>query len=180
MKTLKSCLTLLTLLALGALVGCSNTSTKSPDVADNIRKSLDEANLKDVSVSQDRDKGVVTLGGHARTDVDKDSALALVSTYPGVKEVIGEIEVDPVSIMDDRTRMEVARAVYGYTSLNKYAIDPAKPIRISVQNGNVELYGTVDSQADKDVAFLRANGVPGVFSVKNYLQVANQPSEAQK
>ncbi|HXR37904.1 MAG TPA: BON domain-containing protein [Terracidiphilus sp.] len=124
--------------------------------------------------------GVVTLGGHARTDVDKDSALALVSTYPGVKEVIGEIEVDPVSIMDDRTRMEVARAVYGYTSLNKYAIDPAKPIRISVQNGNVELYGTVDSQADKDVAFLRANGVPGVFSVKNYLQVANQPSEAQK
>lgn len=124
--------------------------------------------------------GVVTLGGHARTDVDKDSALALVSTYPGVKDVIGEIEVDPVSLMDDRTRMEVARAVYGYASLNRYAIDPAKPIRISVQNGNVELYGMVDSQADKDVAFLRANTVPGVFTVKNYLQVANQPSEAPK
>jgi osmotically-inducible protein OsmY len=82
--------------------------------------------------------------------------------------------------MDDRTRMEVARAVYGFATLNKYAVDPAKPIRISVQNGHVELYGVVDSQADKDVAFLRANGVPGVFSVKNYLQVAGQPNEAQK
>jgi len=124
--------------------------------------------------------GVVTLGGHARTDVDKDSALALVATYPGVKDVVGEIEVDPVSIMDDQTRLQVARAVYGYPSLSKYAIDPAKPIRISVQNGHVELYGTVDSKADKDTAFLRANGVPGVFSVKNYLEVAGQPSETPK
>jgi osmotically-inducible protein OsmY len=124
--------------------------------------------------------GVVTVGGHARTDVDKDSALALVSTYPGVKDVVGEIEVDPTSPMDDQTRLQVARAVYGYPSLNKYAIDPARPIRISVQNGHVELYGTVDSQSDKETAFIRANGVPGVFSVKNYLQVAGQPSEAQK
>ena len=124
--------------------------------------------------------GVVTLGGHARTDVDKDSALALVSTYPGVKEVENEVQVDPVSILDDQTRVAVARAVYGYPSLNKYAIDPAKTIRISVQNGNVELYGVVDSQADKEVAFIRANAVPGVFSVKNYLRVANQPTERQK
>jgi hyperosmotically inducible protein len=124
--------------------------------------------------------GAVTLGGHARTDVDKDSALALVSTYPGVKEVNNEIEVDPVSIMDDQTRLAVARAVYGYPTLNKYAIDPAKPIRIAVQNGHVELYGTVDSKADKDVAFLRANSVPGVFEVKNYLQVAGQPAEQEK
>ena len=76
--------------------------------------------------------------------------------------------------MDDQIRMEVARAVYGYPTLNKYAIDPAKPIRISVQNGHVELYGMVDSQADKETAYIRANGVPGVFSVKNYLQVAGQ------
>jgi osmotically-inducible protein OsmY len=124
--------------------------------------------------------GVVTLGGHARTDVDKDSALALVSTYPGVKDVVSEIEVDPVSIMDDRTRMEVARAVYGYPMLNKYAIDPAKTIRISVQNGHVELYGVVDSKTDSEVAYMRANAVPGVFSVKNYLQVANQTPESQK
>ena len=94
--------------------------------------------------------GVATLGGHARWDPDKDSALALVSTTPGIKDVVDEIEVDPVSPMDDRIRLQVAQAVYGFPSLNKYAIDPAKPIRISVQNGNVELYGVVDSQADKD------------------------------
>jgi osmotically-inducible protein OsmY len=124
--------------------------------------------------------GVVTLGGHARTDVDKDSALALVSTYPGVKEVNNEIQVDPVSLMDDQSRMAVARAIYGYPTLNKYAIDPAKTIRISVQNGQVELYGVVDTQADKEMAYMRANAVPGIFSVKNYLQVANQPAEGQK
>ncbi|MGA8089092.1 MAG: BON domain-containing protein [Terracidiphilus sp.] len=126
------------------------------------------------------ESGIVSLGGHARTDVDKDSALALVSTQPGVKDVIEEIEVDPVSIMDDQTRIAVARAIYGYPSLNRYSIDPAKPIRISVQNGHVELYGIVDSRADKDVAFMRANGVPGVFSVKNYLQIAGQSDEMQK
>jgi hyperosmotically inducible periplasmic protein len=129
------------------------------------------------AISVDVQNGVVTLAGHARTDVDKDSAIALVSLYPGVKEVNEEIQVDPVSIMDDRLRLEVARTVYSFPSLNKYAIDPAKPIRISVQNGNVELYGVVDTQADKDVAYLRANGVPGVFSVKNYLQVANEAPE---
>jgi len=123
------------------------------------------------------ENGVVTLGGHAYSDVDKDSAVALVSTCPGVKDVVDEIEVDPTSIMDDQTRLAVARAIYGYPSLNKYAIDPAKPIRISVQNGHVELYGVVDSKADRDTANIRANGVPGVFSVKNYLQVASQPSE---
>jgi osmotically-inducible protein OsmY len=124
--------------------------------------------------------GVVTLGGHAHNYVDRDSAVAIVSTTPGVKDVADNIEVDPVSEMDDRTRLEVARAVYGFPSLNKYAINPVKPIRIAVQNGNVELYGVVDSQADKDAANIRANGVPGVFSVKNYLQVANQPPEQQK
>ena len=132
------------------------------------------------AISLSVENGVVTLGGHARTDVDKDSALALVSTYPGVKDVVGEIEVDPVSIMDDQTRMQVARAVYGYAALSKYAIDPAKPIRISVQNGHVELYGVVDSEADKNLAYIRANGVAGVFSVKNFLLIAGQQAEAQK
>ncbi len=124
--------------------------------------------------------GEVTLGGHAYGYPDKNSALALVSTTPGVKDVNDEIQVDPTSIMDDQTRLAVARSIYGYPSLNKYAIDPAKPIRISVQNGHVELYGTVDSKSDKDVAYLRANQVPGVFSVKNYLQVAGQPTENEK
>lgn len=124
--------------------------------------------------------GVVTLGGHAHNYVDRDSAMAIVSTTPGVKDVVDDIEVDPVSGMDDRIRLEVARAVYGFPSLNRYAINPVRPIRIAVQNGNVELYGVVDSQADKDVAGIQANSVPGVFSVKNYLAVANQPTESAK
>ena len=131
------------------------------------------------AISVSVDNGVVTLGGHAHNYPNRDSALALVATTPGVKEMIDNIEVDPVSTMDEQTRFAVARAVYGYGSLNRYAIDPAMPIRISVQNGHVELYGVVDSQADKDTAYLRANGVPGVFSVKNYLQVANQTTEHQ-
>jgi len=132
------------------------------------------------AISLTVESGVVTLGGRARTDVDKDSAFALVATQPGVKEVIEEIDVDPVSMLDDHTRIAVARAIYGYPSLKRYSIDPAKPIRISVQNGHVELYGIVDSRADKDVAFMQANAVPGVFSVNNYLQIAGQFDETQK
>jgi osmotically-inducible protein OsmY len=129
------------------------------------------------AITLDVQNGVVTLGGHSHDYPNRDSALAVVSTTPGVKDVADNIEVDPVSPMDDGIRLAVARAVYGYPSLNRYAIDPAQPIRISVQNGNVELYGVVDSQADKNVAYMRANSVPGVFSVKNYLQVAGQPAE---
>jgi hyperosmotically inducible protein len=133
-----------------------------------------------VAIAVSVHNGVATLSGHARWDPDKDSALALVSTTPGIKDVVDEVEVDPVSPMDDRIRLEVAQSIYGFTTLQKYAVDPAKPIRISVQNGNVELYGVVDSQADKDTANIRANAVPGVFSVKNYLLVANQSTEKQK
>ena len=118
--------------------------------------------------------GVVTLGGTAYGPTDKDSAVSLVSNYPGVKDVVDNIEVAPVSPMDDRIRLAEARAIYGAPQLNKYAIDPAKPIRITVVNGNVTLTGVVDSQADKDVANIKANGVPGVFKVVNNLQVAGE------
>jgi osmotically-inducible protein OsmY len=116
--------------------------------------------------------GVVTLGGVAYGPTDKDSAVSLVENYPGVKDVVDNIEVAPPSPMDDRIRIAEARAIYGYPSLNKYSIDPAKPIRITVVSGNVTLSGVVDSQADKDTANIRANGVPGVFKVVNDLQVA--------
>jgi hyperosmotically inducible periplasmic protein len=121
--------------------------------------------------------GVVTLGGVAYGPTDKDSAISLVSNYPGVKDVIDNIEVAPVSPMDDRIRLAEARAIYGAPQLNKYAIDPAKPIRITVVNGNVTLSGVVDNQGDKDVANIRANGVPGVFKVINNLQVAGASQE---
>ncbi|GAA3761557.1 BON domain-containing protein [Terriglobus aquaticus] len=117
--------------------------------------------------------GVVTLGGVAYGPTDKDSAVSLVSHYPGVRDVIDNIEVAPVSPNDDRIRLAAARAIYGFPSLNKYAIDPAKPIRITVVNGNITLTGVVDNQADKDAAGIRANGVSGAFKVTNDLQVAN-------
>jgi osmotically-inducible protein OsmY len=121
--------------------------------------------------------GAVTLGGTAYGPSDKDSALSLVANYPGVKDVIDNIEVAPVSPMDDQIRLAEARAIYGFPQLNKYAIDPAKPIRITVANGNVTLSGVVDSQADKDAANIRANGVPGVFKVVNNLQVVGGTQE---
>jgi hyperosmotically inducible protein len=124
--------------------------------------------------------GVVTLGGTAYGPTDKDSAISLVSNYPGVKDVVDNIEVAPVSPMDDRIRLAEARAIYGAPQLNKYAIDPAKPIRITVVNGNVTLSGVVDTEADKDVANIRANGVPGVFKVVNNLEVAGGATEKGK
>ena len=129
------------------------------------------------AISVSVQNGVVTLGGHAYGPVDADSAVAVAANTKGVKDVVNDIQVDPVSPNDDRIRFAVYRAVYGFPSLNRYAIDPAKPIRISVQNGNVTLYGVVDRQADKDAAGIRANSVPGVFHVTNNLQVAGAPPE---
>jgi hyperosmotically inducible periplasmic protein len=129
-----------------------------------------------VSVSN----GVVTLGGHALGPVAKSSALNLAKRTPDVQNVIDKIEVDPVSPMDDQLRVAVARRVYGYPSLNKYAINPANPIRITVINGHVILSGVVDNQSDKDVAGIQANTVPGVFSVTNNLQVAGQNEEKRQ
>lgn len=129
------------------------------------------------SISVTVHDGVVTLGGYAVGPVDADSAAAVAANTKGVKDVINDIQVDPVSPMDDRIRLQVFRAIYGFPSLNKYAIDPGKPIRIQVENGHVTLYGVVDSVADKEAAGIRANGVPGVFSVNNDLQVAGAPTE---
>jgi hyperosmotically inducible protein len=131
------------------------------------------------AISVDVQNGAAILAGHALNYPARDSALGLVSTYPGVKDVVDDIQVDPVSFMDDRIRVQVARAVYGFPALNQYAIDPAKPIRIVVMNGHVELDGIVNNRGDKEMAFIRANGVPGVFSVKNNLQVANQQPETK-
>jgi hypothetical protein len=91
---------------------------------------------------------------------------------PGVKDVIDNVSIAPTSQFDDGIRLRVLRAVYGDPVLNKYAIDPARPIRIIVANGHVTLYGEVDSKMDKNVAGIRASGVFGAFTVDNKLQVA--------
>src|SRR5713226_8154519 len=124
-------------------------------------------NFVDVSVKD----GVATLNGETRTDVGRDSALSLVNNVPGVKEVVDNIKVAPVSGFDDRIRISALRAIYRDPVLSRYASDPAKPIRIVVDNGELSLYGTVDSTMDKQVAGIRANQVFGVFSVQNNLEV---------
>lgn len=117
--------------------------------------------------------GVVTLSGTVYGPTDKSDALSIVSNTPGVRDVIDNLQVAPLSPMDDQLRIRLARAIYGAPSLQRYAINPANPIRITVVNGNVTLSGVVDNQADRDVAGMRANSVPGVFKVVNNIQVAN-------
>jgi hyperosmotically inducible protein len=105
--------------------------------------------------------------------VGRDSALAIAYRMPGVKDVVNEIKVSPVSIFDDNLRRRTERALYGDTVLSKYATDPARPIRIIIDGGHVSLYGTVISPMDKQVAGIRVGQIPGVFSVENNLVVEN-------
>lgn len=114
----------------------------------------------------------VTLTGDVTRPVTKTDAENAVKHIEGVQSVDNQIKVLPPSPMDFRIRMAEFRAIYGFPSLQKYDLGTIKPIRIIVENGHVTLDGVVDSQADKDTAGVRANGVPGVFSVKNNLQVS--------
>ncbi len=123
------------------------------------------------------ENGVATVGGDVHDYPSRDSALAIVETTPGVKDVIDNINVLPTSPFDDDLRIRVARAIYGSPALSRYALDPQKPIRIIVDNGNVTLYGVVSSQLDKQVAESQARSVPHVFSVKNELVVAGKQNK---
>jgi len=118
--------------------------------------------------------GVVTVEGQDRTGVGRDEAMADIANMPGVRDVIDNVTLEPVSMFDDGLRLRAARVLYSDPVLSKYAMDPARPIRIIVDNGHVILYGTVASAMDKNVAGIRANQLPGAFSVENKLQVAGK------
>jgi osmotically-inducible protein OsmY len=120
------------------------------------------------------ENGVATLSGETRDAYDRDSALDLVDSTPGVKDVINNIKVAPASLSDDQIRRSAERAIYGNSALGQYAIDPARPIRIVVDRGHLALYGTVASAMDKQVAGIKANQVFGAFSVQNNLEVAKK------
>jgi len=122
--------------------------------------------------------GVVTVEGQDRTGVGRDEALADIRNMPGVKDVIANISLEPVSPMDDGLRLRAARAIYSDSVLSKYAIDPARPIRIIVDNGHVTLYGSVDTTMDKNVAGIRANQLFGAFSVENKLVVEKDSGQS--
>src|SRR5436309_2000658 len=114
----------------------------------------------------------VTLLGQVVKPVTKSDAEGAIKHIEGVEKVDNQIEVLPPSGMDDGLRVRLYRAIYGYPALEKYALGVQKPIRIIVKNGHVSLEGVIDSDADKNLAGIRANGVPGIFSVANNLQVA--------
>jgi hyperosmotically inducible protein len=113
----------------------------------------------------------VTLMGQVTRPTLKSDAENVVKKIEGVEHVDNQIELLPLSPNDDRIRRAVYRAIYGYPALQKYALGVQQPIRIIVKNGNVTLEGVVDNEGDKNIANIRANGVSGVFSVKNNLQV---------
>ena len=117
------------------------------------------------------DGRTVFLYGQVRNAVIKDVAEKSVKRLEGVERVENKIEILPASFNDDRIRRQVARAMFRDARLSSYAIQPVPPIHIIVKNGNVNLEGVVRTQTDKDDAFIRANAVPGVFSVQNNLKV---------
>jgi hyperosmotically inducible periplasmic protein len=115
----------------------------------------------------------VTLKGQVTDPALKKDAGNVVKQIEGVENVDNQIEVLPLSSMDDGLRLRLYRAIYGFAPLEKYAMPVIKPIRIIVKSGQVTLEGVVDNQADKGMAGLRANGVPGIFSVTNNLMLVN-------
>src|ERR1035437_1578449 len=96
MKKLRLSVVMVALLAVGIMAGCSQTTTNSPDVTDSIRKSLDQAGFKDITFSQDRDKGVVTLGGQVASESDKSQAESVAKSLADAQVVADQIAVIPV------------------------------------------------------------------------------------
>lgn len=171
----KSTLGLVTIVIAGVLAGCSSM-TKSPDVADGIKKSLDQAGYKDVSVSQDRDKGVVTLKGHVPADADKAQAEQTARTMAAGQVVADEIIVLPpgsesaakaVNSDVDKAIEKLFDAVLVQNNLHD-------AVKYSAKNGVLTVTGDVDSQPLRDQVQQLATAVPNVQQVVNEIQVKNQ------
>ena len=182
MKTTKLLVTLLTLLAIGTMVGCSGPSSKSPDVSDSIRKSLDQAGLKDVSVSQDRDKGVVTLGGQVASENDKSQAESLAKSLAGAQVVADQIAVIPVG--GERAAKAVTSDLdQGIENNLDAALIQNKmhdSVKYEVKSGVVTLTGAVNSEDNRTRAEKVAAGVPNVQQVVNDLQIKNQKASSSQ
>ena len=119
------------------------------------------------------DGGTVTLLGQVTRPTLKSDAGSVVKQIEGVDKVDNQIQVLPLSSMDDHSRLAVYRAIYGHPGLDRYALQAVPPIHIIVDSGKVNLEGVVSTQADKDMANIRASGVSGIFSVVNNLRVEN-------
>jgi len=163
-------------LALAALTVPVFGRTINPkgDLADAVRHEL--VMLPYYSVFDDLeftvDNGTVTLAGDVTRPVLKSDAENVVKRIAGITQVVNNIKVLPLSPFDNRIRAATYRSVFGYASLYRYAMGTNPSIHIIVDSGHVTLKGVVANQGDKNLAYIRANGVPGVFSVTNELLVA--------
>jgi hyperosmotically inducible protein len=117
------------------------------------------------------DNGVVTLFGQVTRPTLKSDAANVVKRLEGVSRVDNKIEVLPLSGFDNSIRAREYRTIFGSGSLYRYAMGTNPSIRIIVKNGHVTLEGVVSNEGDRNLAGIRANGVPGVFSVNNQLRV---------
>jgi hyperosmotically inducible periplasmic protein len=181
MKMNKLCLSLLALIIAGTLIGCSR-NTQSPDVSGDIRKSLDQAGLKDVTVSQDRDKGVVTLGGHVAADADKTQAESIAKANAGGQVVADEIAVLPAGAEHDAKTVnsDLDKGIEKNLDAALIQNHLEKGVSYSVNNGVVTLKGNVNSQSKRAQAEKIATSVPNVQQVVNDLQVKNQKASSSR
>jgi len=179
MKLRRSFLGVLPLLLVGALAGCSNTN-KSPDVADNLRKSLDQAGYKDVSVSQDRDKGVVTLTGTVPTEGDKAQVESLAKSDAGSQVVADQVAVRPPGNESDAKTVDsdLDKAIEKNLDAVLVKNKMKKNVKYDVKNGVVTLTGDVPSQSRRAQVERVANTVPHVKQVVNELEVKNQKASS--
>jgi hyperosmotically inducible protein len=122
-----------------------------------------------------RPDNTVVLRGQVVRPTTKSEAESRVKDVEGVSKVVNEIEVLPLSPMDDRLRRALYRTIYGQNSpLFRYAIQATPSIHIIVKNGRATLKGIVANKGDAQLAYIRARGVPGLFDVKNELQIESE------
>jgi hyperosmotically inducible periplasmic protein len=170
-----------TLLAFGGIAGCSNMHDKYPDVSGQIRTSLDQAGLKDVSVSQDRDKGVVTLKGTTTSDADRGQAESIAKSIASAEVVSDQIAVRPPG--DESTAKRVDADLDKGIEKNfdavlvRHKLD--NNVKYDVKNGVITLTGNVKSQSQRDGVEKLASGVPNVRQVVNELEVKNQKASSR-
>jgi osmotically-inducible protein OsmY len=176
MKTLKPCVSLLAVILVAALVGCATTSTKSADVSSQIRTSLDQAGFKDVSSSQDRDKGVVTLGGHVPAEGDKAQAESIARSMAGGQVVANQIAVIPPGAASEAEKVNSDLDKGIKSNLDAALVESGlhDNVKYSVKNHAVTLTGEVDSQSKRARAEKVAFSVLNVQQVVNELQVKGQ------
>src|ERR1700681_1666743 len=180
MKKLRLSVAIVALLAVGILAGCSQTATESPEVSDSIRKSLDQACFKDVTVSQDRDKGVVTLGGQVASEDGRSQAESLAKSLAGAQVVANQIAVIPVGVEKEAKAMNSDLDTGIEKNLDAALIQNKMHdnVKYEVKNGVVTLSGEVNSQYKRERAEKVATRVLHVKQVVNDLQIKNQKASS--